>query len=146
VLLVAHTTKSTASHKQIRMDHIRGSKILSGLVDSIFCICDSKLGEDICYIKHLKSKRGAKYHDVAEVELVESPFLHFRLLEWNDESCHIDTKRTRKKKYDEEEIKEVINLFKNGLSCREIENETGIPKSTVNTIINEYKAYETSIN
>ena len=146
VLLVAHTTKSTASHKQIRMDHIRGSKILSGLVDSIFCICDSKLGEDICYIKHLKSKRVAKYHDVAEVELVESPFLHFRLLEWNDESCHIDTKRKRKKKYDEEEIKEVINLFNSGLSCREIGAATGIPKSTVNTIINEYKAYETSSN
>jgi KaiC/GvpD/RAD55 family RecA-like ATPase len=146
VLLVAHTTKSTASHKQIRMDHIRGSKILSGLVDSIFCICDSKLGEGICYIKHLKSKRSAKYHDVAEVELVESPFLHFRFLEWNEESCHIDMKRKRRKKYSEEEIKEVINLFKNGLSCREIEAEIGIPKSTVNKIINEYKAYETSSN
>jgi KaiC/GvpD/RAD55 family RecA-like ATPase len=141
VLLVAHTTKSTASHKQIRMDHIRGSKILSGLVDSIFCICDSKLGEGICYIKHLKSKRGAKYHDVAEVELVESPFLHFRLQEWNDESCHVDNRRKRKRKYDEEEIKEVIYLFEHcGMSCREIEDETGISKSTVNRIINEYNS------
>ena len=120
------------------MDFIRGSKILTGLVDSIFCICGSKLGDGICYITHLKSKRVAKYCEVAEVELVETPFLHFRFLEWNDESCHINMQRERQKKYSQEQLNEVVHLYKNGFSCREIAKATNISKSTVNRIINEY--------
>ncbi len=138
VLLIAHTVKTPSSRKPIGLDNIRGSKVLSGLVDSAFCLCDSIVGDCVCYVKHLKSRRCPKYTDVAEVELVDTPMIHFRLNGWNEECIHIGKPGTRERKYSAEQIEEVLYLHKTGFSIREIGQRTHIPKSTVSRIINEY--------
>ncbi len=137
-LIVVHTVKRNPG-KPISLNDISGSKALTASVDSVFAICESMKGDGVCYIKHLKSKMTSRYREVAEVELTDKPYLHFVLRDWTDEAEHLPARRDRARKYDENDIMQVINLHLGGFSTREIQNETSIPKSTVSRIINEYQ-------
>ena len=138
-LLVAHTIKRNPG-KPITTNDICGSKAIIDAVDSVFVICESIKGEGICYVKHLKARFTSRYKEVAELELIEQPYLHFSLRDWNYEAEHLPARRDRARKYSESEIIEVVRLHTDGFSTREIQDKTGVSKSTVARIIKEYNS------
>lgn len=138
ILLLAHTTKRNMK-KPLTQNDLGGSKMIVNFVDTAFALSLSVKDESTRYLKMVKARNCRMLDKVAELEIVEEPYLHMEFVEWNDEEEHIEKTNARKKKYDETDVEEVLSLEAEGYSCREIEKELGLSKSTVNRIIQQHK-------
>lgn len=67
-LLLSHTTKKDFS-KPVTLNDLRGSSAIGALLDSIFALAESRQGDNLLYIKHLKNRFGQKATDIDEVTL-----------------------------------------------------------------------------
>lgn len=135
ILLLAHTIKRNQT-KPITQNNLLGSKAIINFCDSAFALGASFKGEDVRYIKQIKSRQAMKYEEVAEIYLDSTPYPHFAFGEWNSEEEHLKKNTIQSKSRIDGKIGgEIMLQFNLGKSAREIASITGIPKSTVHRYI-----------
>lgn len=135
ILLLAHTVKRNQT-KPITQNDLLGSKAIINFCDSAFALGASVKGENVRYIKQIKSRQTMKYEEVSEVYLESTPYPHFVFGEWNDEEEHLKKNATQNRsRIDEKLGGEIMLQFNLGKSTREIASITGIPKSSVHRYI-----------
>jgi hypothetical protein len=133
MLVLAHTPKRDLTQPLTR-NHLMGSKHLSNLTDSIFCIGESQKQSDIRYIKQIKSRNSELiYHteNVIICQLTKSDnFLQFEFLDFDREILHLQQNEKNTKK--EDLILQAQILSSAGKNQREIASELGISLGSVN--------------
>lgn len=139
LLVIAHTPKRDLS-SPITQNHLAGSKKLYNFFDSVFAIGMSAKDNRLRYIKQVKVRAGAFKYDASNVLVYEiekeSGFLKFSFREFATEEEHL--RHREPAQANETELK-ILDLDKQGLSCRKIAEEVGLSKSTVNNIIKRNK-------
>lgn len=134
ILLLAHTTKRNMS-RPLTQNDLGGSKMLINFCDTAFALSLSAKDDSTRYLKQIKARNSKMLDQVAELEIVDDPYLHMDFVEWNDEDSHLG-KRSLRKAFDKYDIEEIKSLSEEGYSCREIAKELAMSKSTVNRILN----------
>lgn len=139
LLIIAHTPKRDLS-SPITQNHLAGSKKLYNFFDSVFAIGMSAKDNRLRYVKQVKVRAGAFTYDasniiVYEVEKVNG-FLRLNFREFATEEEHL---RHRESAEISEQEMQILELSKQGLSCRKIAEQVRISKSTVNNILNRHK-------
>lgn len=133
LLALAHTPKRDES-KPITPNSMSGSKNIANFIDNLFAIGLSSQDTSFRYLKRLKFRNHSADIEVEEIRLFEikrndEGFLHFEFIENGKEYEHL------KESNKDDRDKRIMELHKEGKSCREIANELGISKSTVNNVI-----------
>ena len=103
----------------------------------LFQICTAK-DERLRYVKQLKVRAGAFRYDsdnviVYEIEKADG-FTHFEFKEYSTEREHL---REQKETETLNRVENIIQLFQQGKSYREIAQEVGLSKSMVAKIIKQ---------
>ncbi len=139
LLIIAHTPKRDLS-SPITQNHLAGSKKLYNFFDSVFAIGMSGKDNRLRYVKQVKVRAGAFRYDSSNVIVYEvdkeNGFLRFNFREFASEEEHLRHRESAE--ITEQEI-QVIELSKQGLSCRRIADQIRISKSTVSNILNRHK-------
>lgn len=149
IMVLAHTPKVKPGFP-ITNNDLAGSKHLSNLVDSISAIGVSASDKTIKYIKSIKCRSTEKEFDATNVLMVKQEkigsFLQFSYLEQGNEYDLIrDPLRVKEEEMDEEVKKEVLSLYNQKISYRKIAEMTGLSKSTVCRIIQDYRGDENNL-
>ena len=134
ILILAHTPKRLMS-APITQNDLAGSKRLFNFFDSVFSIGKSAMGEDIRYIKQIKSRNGAIVYgsdNVLTAQIVkDGSFLYLMHTGFSTEREHL-----REPEEEGEELKhEIKQLSEQGLSVRKIAEQVGCSKSKVSNIL-----------
>lgn len=142
ILALGHTGKIYNTKPLVKED-LKGAKEMSDFADSVFAIGRSVQGNNIRYIKHLKSRNSEeKYHSqntiTCEIMQHENGYLKFNFMDFQDENMHLISKSQEDKPKKKEIIKELLD---EGKSQREIADIVQMSVGTVNAII---KKLETS--
>lgn len=139
ILVLAHTPKRNLSQPITRND-LQGSKMLINFCDSAFAIGESAKDKSLRYVKQIKSRDSEIVYDTENVAIFEitkqDNFLAFTPVHGvhtADEREHLQ-QHTKEDK--ENNILRVNELFKKGLSQRDISKELCIGLGTVNKYIN----------
>lgn len=139
LLIIAHTPKRDLS-SPITQNHLAGSKKLYNFFDSVFAIGMSGKDNRLRYVKQVKVRAGAFRYDASNVMVYEvekeNGFLRFNFREFASEEEHL---RHRESAEVTEQEMQVIELSRQGLSCRKIADQVRISKSTVSNILNRHK-------
>lgn len=131
ILILAHTPKRQLN-MPITQNDLAGSKKLYNFFDSVFAIGKSAKDENLRYIKQLKMRYGnfeygGNHVIVCAIEKADD-FLRFVTLGHATESAHLkeitEEERNRMKS-------DAQSLHSQGMSYREIGEQLGISKSTV---------------
>jgi DnaB-like helicase N terminal domain/AAA domain len=145
VIVLAHTPKRYDMSKPLTIADLAGSSLLAAYADSIIVIGQSKMGNNVKYIKHIKGRGGAKIHDEQNVIQVsiekEGAFLQMKTLEepTGRESDHLVNKYDAS--VDDDLIKQIVILHDSGKSYQMIKEELNlnISRQHVWRIIKTYK-------
>jgi len=133
ILVLAHTPKRRNPTQPISADDLHGSKLLVNFADSAFALGKSTAETDLCYLKQIKQRNTRQRYGADNVCLcrIQKPgaFLHFQFEGHSAEHHHL---LTRTAAYRQKMAKKIAELTAEGLSQREIDNELGIPLTTVN--------------
>jgi len=131
LLILAHTPKRDNS-RPLSMNDLAGSKHISNFIDCASAIGRSSWGSDIRYWKQIKPSRSSeeKFGEdsvvVLQLEKQDQRFLTFSYKGCTSEQEHLEKPKGRdEKKTLAREMQEA------GKSLREIEQELGVPKSTL---------------
>ena len=139
LLIIAHTPKRDLS-SPITQNHLAGSKKLYNFFDSVFAIGMSAKDRNLRYVKQVKVRAGAFRYDAGNVLVYDiektNGFLRFNFREFATEEEHLRHRETPEVNDNEARI---LELSKQGLSCRKIADQVGLSKSMVNNIINKHK-------
>lgn len=139
LLIIAHTPKRDLS-SAITQNHLAGSKKLYNFFDSVFAIGMSAKDNRLRYVKQIKVRAGAFTYDASNIIVYEvdkiNGFLQFIFREYATEQDHL---RHRESSEVSEQEMQVIELDRQGMSCRKIAEQMRISKSTVNNILNRHK-------
>ena len=139
LLIIAHTPKRDLS-SPITQNHLAGSKKLYNFFDSVFAIGMSAKDRNLRYVKQVKVRAGAFRYDAGNVLVYEiektNGFLRFNFREFATEEEHLRHRETPEVNDNEARI---LELSKQGLSCRKIADQVGRSKSMGNNIINKHK-------
>ncbi len=143
LLIIAHTPKRDLS-SPITQNHLAGSKKLYNFFDSVFAIGQSAKDKSLRYIKQVKVRAGAFRYDsgniiVYEIEK-ERGFLKFSFREFATEAEHLRQKEPYE--INDTEAK-ILQLSKDGQSCRKIAEQVGLSKSTIANILAKHKDDQT---
>lgn len=143
ILILAHTPKVPPGSLIIN-NHLAGSKHLSNLADSVSTIGVSTTDKNIKYVKSVKCRSTEKEFDTNNVILVKQEkigsFLQFTYLEQASEYLLVkDPMKIKEEEIEEEVRNEVIYLHQQGMSCRNIAQQTDLSKSKVDRIIQSHK-------
>lgn len=136
LLIVAHTPKRML-HQPLTQNSLAGSKRLANFADSMFAIGRSAKGENLRYIKQIKSRNSSIEHGsdnvlVTEIERCDN-MLQFVPVGYSSESEHLCLQRgTAAIDY-----AQVMELHNGGLSVRDIAELMGISKSSIQRIIKQ---------
>jgi len=138
ILVLAHTPKRDLS-SPLTINHLAGSKHLSNFADSISAIGKSIQGTNIRYWKQIKPSRSGEMlydtHNVINCEIVKTnELLTFDFISYSPESDHL---REDRENQTNERKGIARQLSAQGKSLREIAQEMGIGKSTIQRWINE---------
>jgi hypothetical protein len=132
MLLLEHTKKVDNS-RPIQLNDLQGSKMKANFTDAAFSIGWSAKDKNIRYVKQLKVRSAEFDYDSENVlvyELIkENSFLHFRFIEYGDESHHLQQPSENDK---EAKICNVKELHSQGKTQRQIATELGISLGAVN--------------
>lgn len=138
MLILAHTPK-VKDGTPLTVNELGGSKHLSNFVDSVSAIGKSSKGSNIRYIKQVKPSRSSELifdsSSVIAVEMKHSEgFLGFHYMDCEFESDHIQSIGMEQRASERQEKKgQVKELHTLGKSYREIEDITGVSRTTVGT-------------
>jgi hypothetical protein len=136
ILVLAHTTK-IPNYVPIQLNQLGGSKHLANFADSVFAIAKSNQDENIRYLKQLKVRNAELEYGQHNVVVIRKQrtgaFLGFEFVGTSSEMEHLVGNDNANEKQQKSEM--VIQLHDQGLSQRLIAEQTGIPLTTVNRII-----------
>lgn len=139
LLIIAHTPKRNLSNP-ITQNDLAGSKKLYNFFDSVIAIGQSAKDQGIKYVKQVKVRAGEyKYgsDNVIVHEIVsEGGFVHFSVRGFSKEKKHL--REPEDSEVSQESIN-VIDLYRQGKSVREIASELGISKSKAGRIVFQAK-------
>lgn len=152
ILVIGHTPKRN-EYLPIEISNLAGSKILSNLCDSVFAIGKSRKGSSLRYLKQLKSRNYEilyDRHSVLTLERVkeEDGNIHFLFkdTELEPEEEHLPQQyvphQSSRDNLSLDSIKYIQQLKIDGKSVRDIENITGVSKSTVQRVLTKYPPQE----
>ena len=88
IILVAHCIKRKRGEPIVSND-LGGSKVIMNFVDSAMAIGTSKIGDDIKYLKQIKSRMAPKMKEVRTLEICKKPYLHIKPLDLVKEEDHL---------------------------------------------------------
>lgn len=135
LLAIAHTPKRNMS-EPITQNNLSGSKKLANFFDSIIAIGNSALGENIRYLKQIKSRYGEIVNGSNNVLVAEKVFqdnmLRFVFTGVSSESEHLITISAKDK---ELSATRIMELREKGLSQREIAESVNLSQSTIQRIL-----------
>lgn len=138
ILVLAHTPKRSMI-KPITQNDLAGSKRLFNLFDSVFAIGKSAKDTNLRYLKQLKVRNGPFTYDDDNVIICtinkSGSFLRFELVGYGTEKEHL---RELSDNDISQEMLNVKELAKKGISYRKIANKLGISKSKVERILKKY--------
>lgn len=135
ILVLAHTPKIKGG-QPITNNDLAGSKQLSNFADSISAIGKSCNGKQEKYIKQIKCRSSSIQFDIENVISTklnkDGSFLGFEMITCENEYEHLTDASIKNKQIEKQiKIEQAINLSNDGLSLREIEEQIGIGKSTI---------------
>lgn len=144
ILVLAHTPKIKPGF-QISNNDLAGSKHLSNLVDSVSAIGICANDKNIKYIKSVKCRSTPKEFDSKNVIMVKQEklncFLKFTYIGQGNELQLIkDKSQIAEEENEQEMIDQVISLYHEKKSVRNIAEEIGLTKSKVDRIIQKYRS------
>lgn len=135
ILVLAHTPKRSLT-KPITQNDLAGSKRLFNFFNSCFVIGKSAKDTNLRYLKQLKVRNGPFTHDEDNVIIYtinkSDSFLKFELVGYGTEKEHL---RELSDNDISQEMLNVKELAKKGMSYREIARALGISKSKVDRIL-----------
>lgn len=139
ILALAHTPKRDPS-KPITRNDLQGSKMLINFCDSSFCIGESSQTEGLRYIKQIKARNTEIIYGADNVLLcaIEKPynFLQFSLTGYSEEREHLKQSTAEiSEEHRQRLIAQCKELSGQGMSQRDIADELGIGKSTVDRLL-----------
>ena len=130
ILVVNNSVRRDAA-KPIELYHLHASRVMASYADSIFALVKSRTADNTFYIKQVRSRNGeAVYTEKRVLALTlerSSTFLGFEHAGTQPESLHLELPKADREM---EEFRQIVELVHAGLGYREIEEETGIPRST----------------
>jgi len=136
ILVLAHTTK-IPNYVPIQLNQLGGSKHLANFADSVFAIAKSNQDENTRYLKQLKVRNADLEYGQHQVIVIRKQkvdaFLGFEFVGTSPEMEHLVGNENANEKQQKSEM--VIQLHKQGISQRQISEQTGIPLGTVNRYI-----------
>jgi len=136
ILVLAHTTK-IPNYVPIQLNQLGGSKHLANFADSVFAIAKSNQDESLRYLKQLKVRNADLEYGQHQVIVIRKQktdaFLGFEFVSTSPEMDHLVSNDNANEKQQKSDM--VMQLYKQGVSTREIANRTGISKSTSSRII-----------
>ena len=136
ILILAHTPKRLLS-SPITQNDLAGSKRLFNFFDSVFAIGKSAMGEDIRYIKQLKSRSSSidyGANSVITAQIVkEGAYLCLSHQDMTTESAHLSEKKSENDDLKEEALRLVDEEH---LTMRQVAEKLGVSKSTVGRWVN----------
>jgi len=139
ILLIAHATKNTGSiRKPITTADLGGSKFIADFADTVSALGASSQGNDVKYLKLLKSRISEKSNEVATLYIVSEPYLHFEFIQMDDETGHLD-KRNGRSVLTEKVKEKIKELHQKGFTIRQIANNIGESHSTVGRFVKTLK-------
>ena len=130
ILLVAHLCKRN-NHKPIEVQDIMGSSVIANYADSIIAVGNSCEGDNIKYLKQLKSRSSIKMSEVAVMEIAEEPYLHFEFREYDNEESHLPKKKVSRSSISPIIGETILRLKEEGSSIRDIADQLSLSKSAV---------------
>lgn len=136
ILLLAHCPKRKP-FSPITQDNLGGSKMIINFVDSAFAVAPSIHGEDMKYIKQIKTRAVKKMDNVISVQIVDKPYLSFSYLGESKEEEQLEhsgdslLSRLYKKLTPEKESRLVNMLMEGGYDYSYIARTIGITKLDV---------------
>lgn len=137
-LIVAHTPKHFP-YSPITENDLSGSKKLYNSFDSVMAIGRSILGRGKRYLKTLKQRSDEVCYDEHSVLCChiakKGAFLYFEFDGVSPEREHLSKPSRNNQQY----VDDVMKLYSEGHSTREIGELLNSNKSTVNRVINEHK-------
>lgn len=130
IILVAHLSKRN-SKNPIEVRDILGSSVIANYADSIIAVGNSCEGDNIKYLKQLKSRSSIKISEVAVMEIAEEPYLHFDFRYFDNEENHLPKKKVSRSSISPLIGNTVLRLKNEGLTVRGIAEQLGLSKSAV---------------
>ncbi len=130
-ILVVNNSLRRDPAKPIELYHLHASRVMASYADSIFALVKSRTLENGYYIKQVRSRAGeAVYTEKRVLALTlarNATYLGFENAGTQPESLHLELPKADREM---EQLRQIVELVHSGLGYREIEEETGIPRST----------------
>lgn len=131
ILVVAHTPKRDPS-RPLSQNDLSGSSKLMALIDAAIAIGTSAQDQDLRYAKTVKFRSGAypcpaDHVAVYRLQKVDN-YTQFVFQAYGNEREHL---REKNAVTDMEDMQEFVNLKAQGMSLKEIAEETGFSKTTI---------------
>lgn len=130
IILVAHLSKRN-SKNPIEIKDILGSSVITNYADSIIAVGNTCEGDHIKYLKQLKSRSSIKMSEVAVLEIVEEPYLHFEFREYDMEENLLPKKVVSRSSISLSMGEMIYKLREEGLTVRSIAEQLNLSKSAV---------------
>jgi hypothetical protein len=131
ILCLEHTRKTNSS-QPISLNDLQGSKMKSNFADSAFTIGRSARDPNIRYVKQLKARSCENIYDSENVIVYEiikdTNFLHFRFIEYGNETDHLRVVDANEKAA---RIEEALDLKSRGWTNVAIANKIGVSEGAV---------------
>ena len=139
MLVISHTPKRSMSDA-ITENSLAGSKRIANFADSMFAIGKSSQGDNLRYIKQIKSRSGEIVHGATNVQVCHieriDGLLRFIIDSEDYELSHL--KRNNQQSSCREE--QIMQLLQEGKSIRNICQELSVSPNKVVTIRNKMKS------
>lgn len=141
ILVLAHTPKRSMT-RNLTVNDLQGSKVLSNFADNVFAIGQSSIDSSFRYIKHIKPRSTEMLYDssnvlVGEIRKWDGNFLTFRFHRFSPESDHL-TKEPNPLIQSRAEL--VRDMTERGMTQRETAAALGISIGSVNRYLQMTKA------
>lgn len=130
IILVAHLSKRN-SKNPIEIKDILGSSIVANYADSIIAVGNSCEGDNIKYLKQLKSRSSIKMSEVAVMEIAEEPYLHFEFRDFDNEENLLPKKSESRSSISPIIGETILRLKEEGYTIRNIAEQLALSKSAV---------------
>lgn len=130
IILVAHLTKRN-SKNPIEVRDILGSSVIANYADSIIAVGNSCEGDNIKYLKQLKSRSSIKMSEVAVMEIAEEPYLHFEFRDFDNEENLLPKKSESRSSISPIIGETILRLKEEGYTIRNIAEQLALSKSAV---------------
>lgn len=143
LVIVCHEAKSAT---KLTLKSIQGSGNIGNFATKVFALGHSTLGEDMRYLKVLKSRRSPKNGNVLLMKIVEEPYLHFEFQgeiseeeatrKSNDNQEEVPvydsyTQTSGDRKLTDEQIQEIKSLFAKGESVYSLHKRFKVNRNTI---------------